>query len=114
MTEPIVAGSGSSGTTPEAYWVAEVTKITTIARSILKQVTEAQNIYDGNDLETVIAGLAPGEALPGTTVSKEQAEAWAAMVAMVKGFMDQEIVEGSEFTVRKGLYKTWPVVEEVV
>lgn len=24
MTEPIVAGSGSSGTTPSAYWIAEV------------------------------------------------------------------------------------------
>ncbi len=108
MSDPFVAGTSTSQTAPAELWRRAVAGITTDAQSILKKVEEAQKIYRGNKFAALIAATAPGAAVEGTTMSKEQAEAWAALVAAVVVFKDAEVQPG--LTVQDGLYAAWPAV----
>ena len=108
MSDPFVAGTSTSQTAPAELWRRAVASITTDAQAILKKVEEAQKIYRGNKLAALIAATAPGAAVEGTTMSKEQAEAWAALVAAVVVFKDAEVQPG--LTVQDGLYAAWPAV----
>jgi hypothetical protein len=71
-------------------------------------VEEIQKIFRGNRLSLLIAATAPGEAVAGTTMSREHAEALVALVAAVVGFANTEVQPG--FTVQDGLYAEWPPV----
>jgi hypothetical protein len=104
----IISGATVQGDTPARYWYDQVTAITADARRILKAVDEAKRIYKGNGLAAIIAGLETGAAVPGTTMSKEQAETWALMVEALATFLQTELREG--FTIEDGLYAMWPVV----
>jgi hypothetical protein len=106
----VVNGATQPTSTPARYWYEQVNGITADARRILKAVDEAKRIYKGNSLATVIAALEAGQAVPGTTMSKEQAATWAAMVEAIAGFLQQEIAPG--MTIEDGLYAVWPVVAE--
>lgn len=108
MPEPYVPGTTTETTAPAEYWRRQVQSITDLARTILVNVEEARRIYRGNRLGEVIAATPAGAAVPGTTMSKEQAVAWAAMVDAVAGFLQQEIGEG--LTIEGGLYAMWPVI----
>lgn len=106
----IIAGATQQSDLPARYWYDQVAGITADARRILKAVDEAKRIFKGNGLAAVIASLEPGQAVPGTTMSKEQALAWSAMVEAIASFLQQEVQAG--FTIEDGLYAVWPVATE--
>ena len=108
MSAPYVLGTDTTQTPPAELWRRAVATITTDAQAILRKVEEAGKIYRGNKLASVIAGTPTGAAVPGTTMSKEQAEAWAVLVAAVDTFKATEVLPG--FTVQDGLYAVWPVL----
>jgi hypothetical protein len=112
MSDPFVTGTATTQTAPAELWRRAVAGITTDAQSILKKVEEAQKIYRGNKLAALINATAPGAAVAGTTMSKEQAEAWALLIEAVKVFMAIEVQP--DFTVQDGLYAVWPVVTGTV
>lgn len=104
--EPFVQGSSVDTTAPAEFWRRSVENITTSARDILRNVEEARRIYRGNRIVDLITATADGAAVPGTTMSKEQAIAWAGMVEAVAAFMATEVSPG--FTIEDGLYAMWP------
>ena len=108
MSDPFVLGADSTQTPPAELWRRAVATITTDAQVILRKVEEAWKIYRGNKLASVIAGTPTGAAVPGTTMSREQAEAWALLIDAVKVFMATEVQP--DFTVQDGLYAVWPLV----
>ncbi len=108
MSDPFVLGTDTTQTPPAELWRRAVATITTDAQGILRKVEEAGKIYRGNKIAALIAATAPGAAVPGTTMSKEQAEAWAVLIDAVKVFMATEVQP--DFTVQDGLYAVWPVL----
>ncbi len=106
MSEPYVVGTSTIETPATEIWKRSVEAIQSTARTVLRDVAESQRIYRGNKLALVIAATPDGAAVPGTTMSKEQAVAYAAMIAAVATFMATEIA--TDFTIEDGLYAMWP------
>jgi len=105
MSEPYVVGTSTIETPPAEIWKRSVEAIQSTARIILRDVAESQRIYRGNKWALVIAATPDGAAVTGT-MSKEQAVAYAAMIAAVETFMATEIA--TDFTIEDGLYAMWP------
>lgn len=105
----IISGTTAIQAAPAEHWRREVEAINGDARKILLRVAEAKRIARANRIPDVVAALDAGAAVPGTTMSKEQAEAWMAMVVAVDAFLQQEIAPG--VTIEDGLYAMWPVIE---
>ena len=108
MSDPFVLGTDTTQTPPAEVWRRAVATITTDALGILRMVEVAGKIYRGNKISALIAATAPGAAVPGTTMSREQAEAWALLIDAVQAFMATEVQP--DFTVQDGLYAVWPLV----
>jgi glycogen synthase len=79
--------------------------MTDLSRKILHTTTEAQRIYRANGLAAQIEALAAGEALPGTTMTKEHAQALAQTMQAVSDFLATEVQPGR--TIEDMLYAVW-------
>jgi hypothetical protein len=108
MSDPFITTPSSAQVPPAEYWRREVAAITADAQRILKRVDEANRIARANRIPALVAATPDGEAVPGTNITRQQAEAWIAMVNAVAEFLNQEIAP--DFTISDGLYALWPVV----
>lgn len=59
--------------TPIQQWTGKTAQIAQLGRRIVTISDEAQRIFDANAIGATIAALQPGEVLPDTTMTKEQA-----------------------------------------
>ena len=92
---------------PSQQWYTMIGAVVGGAITVVETLTRAALVYDANEIQALIDDTEDGHAVPGSTMSKEQAQALHLLIVSFGAYLNTPMVEGGLKPINV-LYRKWP------
>lgn len=98
----------ATGGSPTQQWFQMIAGVVATAIQVTETLQRARLVFDANDLAQLIEQTEAGHAVPGSSMTKEQAQALQLLTDTFAVYLNTPMVEGGLKPIQV-LYRQWPL-----